>query len=73
MYYPAKEDLKSFADEVVDTMLSYNVSRTEAYLYLTNQIDLMDGSYELHCCVFDLDPIQYIRECDLRMKWRNEL
>jgi hypothetical protein len=58
------QELVNFAHEAIMTMLSYNVDKFEAYLYLTNKIDLMVSSYELQCCIFDLDPIQYIRECD---------
>jgi hypothetical protein len=63
MYYNRKE-LISFAHEALAAMLSYNVDRWEAYLYLTNKINLMDSSYELQCCIFDNDPVEYIRECD---------
>lgn len=66
-YYDRKA-LLTFAHEAIESMLSYNVSKMEAYLYLTNKIDLMETSYELQCCIFDVDPIQYIRECDSRTK-----
>ena len=62
-----REALRSFAHEAIQLMLSYNVSKMEAYLYLTNQIELMDGSYELHCCIFEQDTVQYMRECDARI------
>lgn len=68
MYGYDREDLRSFAHEAIQGMLSYNVSKDEAYMYLTNKINLMDSSYELQCCIFDVDPIQYIRECDERVK-----
>ena len=63
MYYE-REELLSFAHEALQMMLSYNVHRYEAYAYLTNKIHLMNTSYELQCCIFDLDPIEYIRVCD---------
>lgn len=63
MYYD-RTGLISFAHEALASMLSYNVGKLEAYLYLTNQIDLMHSSYELQCCIFDNDPIEYTRECD---------
>jgi len=56
--------LKNFAHEAIIDMLSYNVDKFEAYLYLTNKLNLMDASYELQCCIFDVDPTEYIRECD---------
>lgn len=59
-----REELRNFAHEAIQDMLSYNVGRWEAYLYLTNKIELMDASYELQCCIFDNDPILYIRECE---------
>lgn len=68
MYYD-RAGLISFAHEALTSMLSYNVDRWEAYLYLTNQIDLMNTSYELQCCIFDNDPIEYIRECDRVRKY----
>lgn len=63
MYYE-REELLSFAHEAIQMMLSYNVHRYEAYAYLTNKIHLMNTSYELQCCIFDQDPIEYIRVCD---------
>lgn len=66
--YYDREALLTFAHEAIQSMLSYNVSKIEAYMYLTNKVDLMDTSYELQCCIFDVDPIQYIRECDARVK-----
>lgn len=63
MYY-GRQDLIDFAHEAITDMLSYNVEKLEAYMYLTNQLKLMDSSYELQCCIFDVDPIQYIRECN---------
>lgn len=63
MYYE-REALLSFAQEAIKEMLSYNVHRYEAYLYLTNKLKIMDSSYELQCCIFDQDPVEYIRECD---------
>lgn len=68
MYGYEREALRSFAHEAIQSMLSYNVSKIEAYMYLTNKVNLMDTSYELQCCIFDVDPIQYIRECDARTK-----
>jgi hypothetical protein len=65
MYYE-REELRTFAHEAIMHMLSYNVAKMEAYMYLTNEIELMDGSYELQCCIFDNDPIEYIRECKRR-------
>jgi hypothetical protein len=59
-----RQQLLSFAHEAISSMLSYNVDKNEAYLYLTNKLSLMNGSYELQCCIFDEDPITYIRECD---------
>lgn len=63
MYY-GRQDLIDFAHEAIADMLSYNVEKLEAYMYLTNKLKLMDSSYELQCCIFDVDPIQYIRECN---------
>lgn len=63
MYYE-REALMTFAHEAIQEMLSYNVERYEAYLYLTNQLTIMKASYELQCCIFDQDPIGYTRECD---------
>lgn len=63
MYYE-REELKQFAHEAIMSMLSFNVSKEEAYNYLTNKINLMQCSYELQCCIFYEDPILYIRECD---------
>jgi hypothetical protein len=59
-----REELRTFAHEAIMHMLSYNVQKLEAYLYLTNKLKLMDASYELQCCIFDVDPIEYIRECN---------
>jgi hypothetical protein len=59
-----RAELRAFAHEAIMDMLSYNVTKLEAYLYLTNKLNLMDSSYELQCCIFDVDPIEYIRECD---------
>lgn len=59
-----RSDLLQFAHEAIQEMLSYNVSKGEAYNYLTNKIELMKSSYELQCCIFEQDPILYIRECD---------
>ena len=64
LYDESREELRGFAHEAIQMMLSYNVNRYEAYLYLTNALKIMDSSYELQCCIFDLDPIEYIRECD---------
>jgi len=66
--YFGQEDLRSIAHGAILDMLSYNVSKKEAYKYLTNQIDIIKGSYELQCCIYDLDPILYIRECDKVLK-----
>lgn len=66
--YPGREELRGFAHEAIQTMLSYNVHRLEAYAYLTNQLEIMQSSYELQCCIFDQDPILYIRECDKALK-----
>jgi hypothetical protein len=63
MYYE-RDELLAFAHEAIASMLSYNVKRKEAYAYLTNKVDLMHTSYELQCCIFDVDPLEYIRECD---------
>jgi len=60
----SREELRSFAHEAIQEMLSYNVQKLEAYMYLTNKLPIMQSSYELQCCIFDLDPIEYIRECD---------
>lgn len=57
-------ELRMFAHEAIMDMLSYNVSKEEAYCYLTNKLNLMDASYELQCCIYDVDPIDYIRECN---------
>ena len=57
-------NLSGFAKEAFHQMLSYNVSRTEAFLYLTNEIEIVRASYELQCCICDTDYIGYIRECD---------
>ena len=62
--YDNREELLSFAHEAIMEMLSYNVQKLEAYAYLTNKIHLMHCSYELQCCIFDQDPIEYIRVCD---------
>jgi hypothetical protein len=62
--YSGREELLSFAKEAIAEMLSYNVHRYEAYLYLTNQLEIINASYELQCCIFDQDPIEYIRKCD---------
>ena len=62
--YSGQEELRSFAHAAIQEMLSYNVQKYEAYLYLTNALEIMDSSYELQCCIYDLDPILYIRECD---------
>jgi len=62
--YDNREELLSFAHEAIMEMLSYNVQKLEAYAYLTNKIHLMYCSYELQCCIFDQDPIEYIRICD---------
>lgn len=59
-------ELRTFAHEAVLHMLSYNVAKLEAYMYLTNQVELMDTSYELQCCIFDNDPIEYNRQCKKR-------
>lgn len=59
-----REELRTFAHDAIQHMLSWNVEKFEAYLYLTNKIELMDASYELQCCIFDNDPILYIRECE---------
>lgn len=63
MYYE-RDQLIAFGHEAIAVMLSYNVHRYEAYLYLTNKLPIMQSSYELQCCIFDQDPIEYIRECD---------
>lgn len=62
--YDGREELLGFAKEALQVMLSYNVHRYEAYAYLTNRLHLMNTSYELQCCIFDQDPIEYIRVCD---------
>lgn len=66
--YPGRSDLLSFAHEATMMMLSYNVKKMEAYEYLTNKRHLMNCSYELQCCIFDQDPIEYIRVCDQAQK-----
>lgn len=66
--YDEREALLSFAHEAISVMLSYNVQKLEAYEYLTNKIHLMHCSYELQCCIFDQDPIEYIRVCDKAQK-----
>jgi len=65
VYGYEQKELLDFAHQAIQTMLSYNVHKHEAYLYLTNTLKIMDGSYELQCCIFDQDPIEYIRECEL--------
>lgn len=65
MYSNDRAELRSFAHEAIMGMLSYNVSKKEAYLYLTNKLDLMNSSYELQCCIYDLDPVLYIRACEV--------
>ena len=67
MYYERKE-LVNFAHEAIAVMLSYNVDKFEAYLYLTNEVDLMHTSYELQCCIYEQDPVLYMRECDKKTK-----
>ena len=72
--YDNREELLTFAHEAIMDMLSYNVEKLEAYEYLTNKIHLMNCSYELQCCIFDTDPIEYIRVCDkvtdeIKCKW----
>lgn len=62
--YTNREELKTIAHEAIMEMLSYNVDKLEAYQYLTNKLHLMYGSYELQCCIYDLDPVEYIRICD---------
>lgn len=64
----SREELRSFAHEAIQSMLSYNVQKIEAYMYLTNKLPIMQSSYELQCCIFDQDPIEYIRECDKARK-----
>lgn len=59
-------DLREFTHEAILDMLSYNVTRKEAYCYLTNKIKICDSSYELQCCIYDLDPVEYIREYNNR-------
>jgi hypothetical protein len=66
--YPGRADLLTFAHEATMMMLSYNVKKLEAYEYLTNKRHLMNCSYELQCCIFDQDPIEYIRVCDRAQK-----
>lgn len=73
-----REELRSFAHEAIMEMLSYNVKRLEAYAYLTNKLHLMHCSYELQCCIFDQDPVEYIRVCDevtdkMKCAWKNGL
>ena len=62
--YDNREELLGFAHEAIMMMLSYNVEKNEAYLYLTNKLLLVNSSYELQCCIFDQDPIEYVRNCD---------
>jgi hypothetical protein len=66
--YPGRDELMGFAKEALDKMLSYNVDKSEAYRYLTNQITLFECSYELQCCIFDVDPIEYVRVCSDQKK-----
>lgn len=61
------DNLSGFAKEAFENMLSYNVSKTEAVLYLTNEIEIVCASYELQCCICDTDYIGYSRECDKAM------
>ena len=61
-------ELKEYAHEAIWDMLSYNVSKTEAYKYLTNKVKLCKCSYELQCCIYDLDPVEYCREADKQKK-----
>lgn len=63
-----RAELRSFAHEAIQSMLSYNVEKLEAYFYLTNEIDLCDGSYELQCCIYDTDPIGYERHREFHKK-----
>lgn len=72
MYY-GREELKGFAKEAIADMLLYNVSKFEAGLYLTNQIELQNCSYELQCCIYDQDPTEYIRVCDRLKEKQNKL
>lgn len=65
MYGYDRQSLRTFAHEAIQKMLSYNVTRYEAYLYLSNKLGLMESSYELQCCIYDLDPILYIRSCKI--------
>ena len=67
-----REELLVFAHEAIMSMLSYKVDNREAYLYLTNKLDLMDGSYELQCCIFEEDPLTYIRECERLEKMKKD-
>jgi hypothetical protein len=69
-----RESLKAFAHEAIQHMLSYNVSKIEAYNYLTNKIELPRCSYELQCCIYDNDPIEYCRKCPFYNpeKFKNE-
>jgi hypothetical protein len=62
--YEGRDELLALAHETISIVLSYNVSKEEAYLYITNQVELMKSSYELQCCIYDIDPITYFRECD---------
>lgn len=71
MYF-GREELVEFAHEAILDMLSYNVDRYEAYAYLTNKKHLMNCSYELQCCIFDSDPIEYMRACDEAKRLRRE-
>lgn len=58
-------ELQGFAREAIKKMLSYSVDRIEAYEYLTNKRPLEMCSYELQCCIYDVDPIEYNRVCKL--------
>jgi hypothetical protein len=63
-----REELRSFAHEAIQCLLSYNVERFEAFLYLTNRLELCMASYELQCAIFDQDSIGYIRHHEMYKK-----
>jgi hypothetical protein len=63
-----REDLRSFAHDAIQDMLSYNVEKYEAFLYITNEIDLCDATYELQCCIFDNDPVGYLKHREFHNK-----
>ena len=43
-------------------MKSYGVEPWEIRSYLRNETILCESSYELQCCIFDSDPVEYYRQ-----------